>query len=230
MTDMLMKIIPALLSVLSPCPLWVRLLVFLWIACAGILVVVFLGYLLQPSARFSRPPDIKRPLSITEIIRQCPPVMRQSTILWIGYSGILFVIILTYLLFLPSSIHTSRSPDITSHPKPSSADIVILQPTQNGEVEETAIVQFHSVHSELHHYIVVIPMQSPNRWIVDGPLQVANNGTGTGRACFGSGSVGVGERFTIVVLASAVLLPEGILTRTPAGSQLSQYITVKRVK
>ena len=52
--------------------------------------------------------------------------------------------------------------------------------------------------------------------------------TETGRARFGSGTIGVGEKFAIAILATDAFLPEGVLSRLPERSKLSRQIVVNR--
>lgn len=154
---------------------------------------------------------IKALTTMLPFLATCPPWIRLLVILWAAFTVILIVVVLAYYLWIPPPI-------------------AILHPSPNEAVEEGAIVEFCSRYSDLHHYIVVTPMRSPSRWVVDGPLRVLHDGRGTGRARFGSGRVGVGEQFAIAVLVSSVLLPEGVLESIPADSKLSKHVTVKRVR
>lgn len=109
-------------------------------------------------------------------------------------------------------------------------ELEILVANLKAEVEEGAVVEFHSSRAGLNHYIVVIPLRSPDQWVVDGPIRVGQGGFGTGRARFGSGAVGVGENFSLMIVATTVLLPEGVLVGLPADARRSQQVVVHRVK
>ena len=106
----------------------------------------------------------------------------------------------------------------------------ILRPSSGSQVFGGSVVEFRSPYQDLYHYILVTPLESPDRWVVDGPIKVLSDGTGTGRARFGSGEVGVGKSYAITVLATKALLHEGILTTTPENARFSAQIVVNRIK
>jgi hypothetical protein len=92
---------------------------------------------------------------------------------------------------------------------PAANVLMILSPAPDGTVEEMEPVTFASPHTQLSHYIVVVPLRSPARWIVDGPLRVDDRGRGSGHARFGTSGLGAGEPFSLTVIATKANLPHG---------------------
>ncbi len=158
---------------------------------------------------------IKVITAVVPFLAQCPPWVRLLAVGWVVITGVLIVVVLVCILWPPV---------------PPPVDIVIMRPTPNEEVEEVAPVEFRSAYSGLNHYIIVIPMKSPDRWVVDGPLPVSPGGVGKGRARFGSGPIGVGELFEIEVMAGEMRPTDDVLANLPAGAHLSRPVTVKRVR
>jgi len=147
----------------------------------------------------------------------------RSTNVAIGVLAAFALSLLGYVT-LGHLVHPDAGPADTSI----SDGIRVFQPTSGAEVAQGAVVEFRSVFEDLNHYVVVVPMQSPNRWIVDGPIRVLRDQVGTGRARFGQGSVGVGEEFSVSVLATRLLLPEGVLLTPPRDAKISPQVTVRR--
>lgn len=108
--------------------------------------------------------------------------------------------------------------------------IAIVRPVENAAVKQGGVVEFRSSLTDLKHYIVVMPLQAPTRWIVDGPITVSRDGAGAGRALFGETTLGVGESFAVGVIATHAQLPDGPLASMPADSQASPYVTVRRTQ
>lgn len=106
----------------------------------------------------------------------------------------------------------------------------IAHPLAGVAVGQSDIVRGASPLAGLNHYLIVIPLQTGDRYVVDGPLSIDAEGNWSGRARFGEGNVGVGERFAVSVLATAVTLPEGQLDSLPADSYVSDSVEVVRSK
>jgi hypothetical protein len=149
--------------------------------------------------------------TILPFLTQCPSWVRILVVIWVFFTALISVAILICVLWPKPNIH-------------------IIKPETGAEVEEGTIVSFNSTYGNLNHYIIVIPMRSPDKWVVDGPIKVSKDGFATGRARFGSGTVGVGENFAIQVYGTEIILPEGILSSLPPESKLSQQVLVTRVK
>ena len=137
-----------------------------------------------------------------------------------------FIIIILSVILIPSLyIYHSR---IHYQPAAPQAQLVI-QNLFNGEtVGSSEIVKGNSQLPELNHYIVVIPLRTGDRWVVDGPIAINAEGNWSGRARFGELNVGVGEKFAVSVLATAVPLSEGQLVNLPDDVRMSDPVEVVR--
>lgn len=150
--------------------------------------------------------------AIIPFLAQCPHWVRVLAVLWVFFTALMAIACLVCLLWPPV------------------ADLQIIKPSPATQVGGEAVVEFRSVYPNLNHYVVVIPLQAPTRWVVDGPIQIRNNGSGSGMARFGNGSVGVGQIFTIEILATELILPDGVLPTIPANAGLSQPVEVNRIR
>jgi hypothetical protein len=106
----------------------------------------------------------------------------------------------------------------------------ITSPAPGAVVESGAAVSFTSPFENLGHYIVVIPLRSPDRYVVDGPLHVSADRTTSGRARFGNEAAGIGEQFAIQVIATKTPLVEGVLAQLPEDAKLSSQVIVNRAR
>ncbi len=103
----------------------------------------------------------------------------------------------------------------------------IIVPASGAEVSFDDKVSGTTPFTNLNHYIVVTPLRVGTPYVQDQPASVTN-GTFSGRARFGGAAVGVGEKFSVQVLATKTTLAAGPLTKQPADAMVSNSITVTR--
>jgi hypothetical protein len=106
----------------------------------------------------------------------------------------------------------------------------ITSPAPGAVVESGAAVSFTSSFEDLGHYIIVIPLRSPDRYVVDGPLHISADQPTSGRARFGNEAAGIGEQFAIQVIATKTPLVEGVLAQLPEDAKLSSQVIVYRAR
>lgn len=111
-----------------------------------------------------------------------------------------------------------------------SISLRIATPEPGAAVERGAAVSFTSPFADFDHYIIVIPLQSPDRYVVDGPLHISADQMASGRARFGNEAAGIGEQFSIQVLATKAPLVEGVLIQLPTDAKLSPQVVVYRAR
>ena len=105
--------------------------------------------------------------------------------------------------------------------------ITISFPTNGADVSLDEKVNGTTAFNDLNHYIVVTPLRAGTPFVQTQPASVSN-GTFIGSARFGSANVGVGEQFTVQVLATKATLTAGALAQKPADAVVSNLITVIR--
>jgi hypothetical protein len=149
-------------------------------------------------------------------LAQCPHWVRVMVVIWVLFTAVLAAALLSCLFW--------------SQKECVSTDLQVVRPIEGEQVQEGAGVEFCSVYDQLNHYITVTPLNSPDRWIVDGPIRVTKNIPTTGRARFGNALVGRGEDFAISVLATNTLLQEGVLQKLPSDARLSKHVVVMRMR
>ena len=106
----------------------------------------------------------------------------------------------------------------------------IVSPESGAAVEHGSVVSFTSPFVDRDHYITVIPLQSPDRYVVDGPLHISADRVTSGRARFGNEAAGVGEQFSIQIIATKESLMEGTLAQLPKDAELSPQVVVYRAR
>jgi cytoskeletal protein RodZ len=107
--------------------------------------------------------------------------------------------------------------------------IAITTPTEGAEVGADSTISGKTSFTDLNHYIVVTPTRIGTSFVQNQPALVNRaDGSFTWRATFGGAQVGVGEQFTVRVLATKSTLPEAPLTKEPADAVSSNLVTVKR--
>lgn len=111
-------------------------------------------------------------------------------------------------------------------PKPVD-QIVISSPAEGATVGMFEQVIGTSHVGDLKHYILVRPVKSGAAYIQEQPV-AGNNGNLTGRAQFGTASVGIGQQFTVEIIATSTTLAPGLLNDKPTDAVTSKPITVRR--
>ncbi len=112
-------------------------------------------------------------------------------------------------------------------------ETIMLQikiPRQGDKVGLSEIVSGVTTIRDRNLYLVVIPMLTGDKYIVDGPLHMDLTGAWSGRARFGEGKKGIGERFVVSIIATDLILNERVLDNLPPNSQIFNSIEVERVK
>lgn len=103
----------------------------------------------------------------------------------------------------------------------------ITVPANGAEVSLEDKVEGKTTFEDFTHYVVVTPLSSGTPYIQAKPASVTN-GSFSGTAKFGSASIGVGEKFSIQIVATKSTLPAGALAKQPADAIVSNSITVTR--
>lgn len=109
-------------------------------------------------------------------------------------------------------------------------NFTITYPSNNSSVNYVELIQGKTPFSQLNHYIVVTPMRTGEDWVMGDKANVYSGVTWTGRAQFGTGSVGIGEQFMVRALATKSTLSGGPLTKVPEDAVFSQPVVVTRQK
>lgn len=117
-------------------------------------------------------------------------------------------------------------------PLPSTGEIrlEILEPPSGAHVSASAVIRGRSNVPSLNHYLIVIPLRTGDRHIVDGPFTVSTDGRWAARARFGEQFLGLGESFTVSVLATSEHLSEGPLEELPRDAKTSDLVQVTRAE
>jgi len=105
---------------------------------------------------------------------------------------------------------------------------VITTPVEGVTVDFTDIVSGVTPFPNKNNYIVVTPLKTGDDWVQDGPVKISGDGLWTGRAQFGTGEAGVGEKFLVRAIATQATLSPGPLTQVPEDAVFSGSITVTR--
>lgn len=174
---------------------------------------------------------IKSITAILPILEQYPTWVR---LLFSGWLLLSVVVIISFILAhrqtqQAQSVKTSSQ--VTGEPpKPETIMLQITKPQKGDKVGPSEIVRGVTTLRGRNLYLVVIPLQTGDRYIVDGPLTVDLAGGVTGRARYGEAKKGIGEWFAVSILATKLDLFEGVLDKLPSDSQSSDSIEVERVK
>jgi hypothetical protein len=107
---------------------------------------------------------------------------------------------------------------------------VIISPSDGASVDATDIVRGKSPFPEMNHYIVITPLKTGDDFVQDNPAKVDVTGSFASNARFGTGDVGIGEKFFVRVLITKSTIPPGILKAVPPDAEFSESVTVKREK
>ncbi|HEX8651557.1 MAG TPA: hypothetical protein VF708_12015 [Pyrinomonadaceae bacterium] len=108
--------------------------------------------------------------------------------------------------------------------------LIIISPGDGESVDSTAIVRGKTPYPERNHYIVVTPLKTNDDWIQKNLIKPDPIGSWAGNAEFGTGDVGIGEKFLVRVLATSSTIPSGQLKDVPPDAIPSDSITVTRKK
>lgn len=152
---------------------------------------------------------------IVPFIGRCPFWMQILAVVWVAFTGIVAVLALVCALTLPALPGVS---------------LAIIKPEPGSIVTVGGNVEFTSPQRELQHYVLVVPQQSPTRWIVDGPILVTSDAPHFGHARFGDSSAGAGEQFSLQILSTRQQLSLGPIDQLPPDSILSPPILVQRAR
>jgi hypothetical protein len=125
-------------------------------------------------------------------------------------------------IFAPEPVTVRRS-------LPVEPQVVITVPVTGAAVGGDDPVLGETLAPGLNHYIVVTPIRTGSPAVQDQPARVSPDGTFTGRARFGGANVGVGEQFSVYVIATEARLAAGPLPANTQGT-LSNSVTVTRTK
>lgn len=174
---------------------------------------------------------IKSITTILPILGQYPTWVRLLLSLWLLISA---AVIISFIL-APRQTQPSKSAKLPAQVKeepnpPESIILKITKPQKGDKVGPSEIVHGVTTLRGYNIYIIVIPIQTGDRYIVDGPLTVDPAGGWSGRARYGESKKGIGEWFTVNILATKHVLPEGVLDNLPSDAQNSEPIEVERVK
>jgi hypothetical protein len=106
--------------------------------------------------------------------------------------------------------------------------IVIVTPADGSDGGPDGVVSGKTPVPQLNHYVVVTPTRSGPDFVQDQPASVDQAGKFTARARYGGGQVGVGEQFTVRIVATRSTLPAAPLTKVPTDAVFSNTVTVTR--
>jgi hypothetical protein len=188
---------------------------------------------------------LKALAAVVPFIGRCPTWFQMAVIVWLALTAILGITGFVLATLQPPSLASlpapAAAPQATSQTPtslapsslaiaPNSRSFAIIQPQEGALVEAGDTVQFVSPYGDLNHYVIVTPLQSPTRWVVDGPLRASAGEQQHGNARFGDTVAGRGERFSLQILATSVNLSQGALKELPADSKFSQAIKVIRAR
>lgn len=111
-----------------------------------------------------------------------------------------------------------------------SEQLIIISPRDDESVDLTSVVKGKTPYADKNHYIIVTPLKTNEDFVQDRPIRPDSSGSWAGTAVFGTGDVGLGERFLVRVLATSHVIPPGKLLDVPSDAVPSQSITVTRRK
>lgn len=174
---------------------------------------------------------IKSITTILPILEQYPTWIRLLFSFWLLMS---VVVVISFILAPrqsqpPHSVKSSTQNTEDLNP-PASTILKITKPQKGDKVGPTEIVHGVTSLRGYNLYLIVIPLQTGDRYIVDGPLSVDPAGGWSGRARYGEGNKGIGERFAVNILATRGILSEGVLDSLPSDARNSEPVEVERIK
>jgi ribosomal protein L24E len=106
--------------------------------------------------------------------------------------------------------------------------LLITEPLDGENVGEQADVKGRTTYPDLNHYVVVIPVLHPAKWVQRWPVFIEADGTLSSTAQFGEGNIGVKEDFKILLLATSKELEPAKLRQEPPDARWSDPVTVTR--
>lgn len=177
---------------------------------------------------------------VVPFIGRCPTWFQVAVFAWLVLTAVLLIVGFVLGIQQPSSstpgpesLQAATASSAAAFPPsvvPEVTAFAILQPLEGTVVEAGDTVRFVSPYDGRHHYVVVTPLQSPTRWIVDGPLEAFAGVPQDGNAQFGTTFAGRGERFSLQILATTIQLRRGALDQLPTDSRLSPAVRVIRAR
>jgi hypothetical protein len=107
---------------------------------------------------------------------------------------------------------------------------VITFPAEGSTVRVNDLVRGKTPFLDKNTYVVITPVETGDNFVQEGPVRVGVAGTWTSQARFGSGEVGVGQKFVIRALSTQSVLHAGELTaaQVPQDAVFSESVTVVR--
>lgn len=150
---------------------------------------------------------------------------RCSDAQWAFWGTVLAAIILALATYL-SRPSTSEPPVPVSLPAGNAP--AIREPNGGDGVGPTVPIRGVSPLTQYDHYVLVTASKTGTRYVVGGPFRPSADGIFHSGARFGAGELGVGEEFSIEVVATAARLYEGELSKLPDDANTSLAVTVTR--
>ena len=127
---------------------------------------------------------------------------------------------------LSEAVHVRR---VFSVPLVAGPGPTITAPTDGLKVGKEYQIKGTTSLKDWNHYVVVTPLRIGTAFVQDQPATInRTDGSFTGRAVFGTTQVGIGERFSIRIIATKSTLPAAPLTNAPADAVFSNTVTVLR--
>ena len=167
--------------------------------------------------------SIKSATEILPFLERYPFWVRVLFAVWLIISA---VVIISFVL----APHQNAIPSPPKPPEPDYIKLTIIETKQYAKVEQVAIVRGKTNMVDRNIYLIVIPSQTGDRFVVDGPLSPDSKGSWYGRARFGEGKIGVGQKFIIHAVSTAQELSEGVISDLPDDSYNSAFVEVERLK
>lgn len=112
-------------------------------------------------------------------------------------------------------------------PPISSKQLVIETPSNSAMVGISSVVRGKTPYPQLKHYLVVVSLQA-KRYYIQQPVRVQSDGTWEGFAAFGTQIYGVGDQWSIQIMATATSLSVGEISDFPKDAVFSDEIVVTR--
>lgn len=202
--DSLLKAITAVMPFIGRCPTWFQFVVVVWLALTAIIAIT--GFALA----IFEPPSITQPTPSAPLpaSSSAPP---PSSGAQSGASG--------------GTSAAASQPQIGLQ-----VLIIIIGPKAGSLVDIGDAVEFVSPYGNLNHYVIVTPLRSPTRWVVDGPLRAEAGVQQYGNARFGDTQAGRGERFSLQILATTSQITAGPLEPLPLDHKFSPAVIVTRAR
>lgn len=109
--------------------------------------------------------------------------------------------------------------------------LVISSLSTGDQVPISELISGFTPYPKRNHYLVITPLKVGDPYVQD-PASVGADGTWTGNARFGSGEVGLNEKFTVRCLATEGELRTGSLASQPLPPDaiFSSPVTVTRTR